>query len=154
MAVFVCCCRAKAAAAELVTRSPAAGVRGAIHVHTRRSDGSGTPEQVAAAAAKAGLQFVVLTDHGDGTREPARPAYYSGVLVVDALEVSAEEGHVVALGLPKTPYPLGGEVRDIVEDVARMGAMSVAAHPGSVEAAVALDRVDKSVQRARMAEWR
>jgi hypothetical protein len=111
----------------------ASGVRGAIHVHTRRSDGSGTPEQVAAAAAKAGLQFVILTDHGDGTREPARPAYYSGVLVVDALEVSAEEGHVVALGLPKTPYPLGGAARDIVEDVARMGGMSVAAHPGSVK---------------------
>ena len=41
------------------------------------------------------------------------------------------EGHVVALGLPKTPYPLGGEARDMVEDIARMGGMSVAAHPGS-----------------------
>jgi hypothetical protein len=107
------------------------GVRGAIHIHTKRSDGSGTPEQVAAAAARAGLQFIVLTDHGDGLRTPLRPAYHSGVLVVDALEVSGEDGHVVALGLPKTLYPLGGEVRDIVDDVTRMGAMAVAAHPGS-----------------------
>ena len=107
------------------------GIRGAIHIHTKRSDGSGTPEQVAAAAARAGLQFIVLTDHGDGTRTPSRPAYYSGVLVVDALEISSDDGHVVALGLPKMPYPLAGEVRDIVDDIARMGAMSIAAHPGS-----------------------
>ena len=107
------------------------GIRGAIHIHTKRSDGSGTPELVAAAAARAGLQFIVLTDHGDGMRTPLRPAYHSGVLVVDCVEISGDDGHVVVLGLPKTPYPLGGEVRDIVDDVARMGAMSVAAHPGS-----------------------
>lgn len=111
----------------------ATGVRGAIHVHTRRSDGSGTPEQIAAAAARAGLQFVILTDHGDGTRAPAPPAYYGRVLAVDALEISAEDGHVIALGLPKSPYRLGGEVRDILDDIARAGAMSVAAHPGSMK---------------------
>lgn len=107
------------------------GIRGAIHVHTKRSDGSGTVEQVAAAAARARLQFIVLTDHGDGMRTPSRPAYHSGVLVVDCVEVSGDDGHVVALGLPKMPYPLAGEVRDIVDDVARMGGMPVAAHPGS-----------------------
>ena len=107
------------------------GVRGAIHVHSRRSDGSGTPQQIAVAAARAGLQFVVLTDHGDGTRTPARPVYYSGVLEVDALEVSGNDGHVVVLGLDKAPYPLGGDVRDIIEDVSRLGGMAIAAHPGS-----------------------
>ena len=109
----------------------AAGVRGAIHVHTRRSDGSGTFQQIAAAAARASLQFVILTDHADGTWTPSRPEYLSGVLVVDAVEISGEDGHVIALGLPKAPYPLKGEVRDIVDDIARMGAMSIAAHPGS-----------------------
>jgi hypothetical protein len=115
-----------------LTAAPA-GVRGALHVHTRRSDGSGTPEQIAAAAANAGLQFIILTDHGDGTRTPAPPVYLSGVLVVDAVEISAEDGHVIALGLSKAPYPLRGEMRDIVEDIARNGAMSVAAHPGSLK---------------------
>ena len=116
---------------RVLATSAGVGVRGAMHVHTKRSDGSGTPEQVAAAAARAGLQFIILTDHGDATRTPTRPAYQSGVLVIDAVEISGDDGHVVALGLPKTPYPLGGEVRDIVEDVERLGAMSVAAHPGS-----------------------
>jgi hypothetical protein len=113
--------------------SPAAGVRGAMHIHTRRSDGGGTPEEIAAAAARARLQFIILTDHGDGMRTPSRPAYHSGVLVMDAAEISGDDGHVVALGLPKMPYPLGGEVRDIVEDVERAGGMSIAAHPGSLK---------------------
>jgi hypothetical protein len=122
-----------AAPLGLATNAAPPGVRGAIHIHTRQSDGGGTPEQVAAAAARAGLQFIILTDHGDGMRTPARPAYKSGVLVVDAVEISGEAGHVVALGLEKTPYPLGGEGRDIVDDIDRLGGMSVVAHPGSVK---------------------
>jgi hypothetical protein len=118
-------------AAQRLPGKPADGVRGAVHVHSRRSDGSGTPQQIAAAAASAGLQFVILTDHGDGTRIPAEPAYHSGVLMVDAVEVSSSDGHVVALGLEKTPYPLGGDARDVIEDVSRLGGMSIAAHPGS-----------------------
>ena len=55
-------------------QSPAA--RGSFHIHTNRSDGSGSPDDAAAAAARAGLNFIVLTDHGDGTRT-AGPAAIS-----------------------------------------------------------------------------
>ena len=106
-------------------------VRGVIHVHTRRSDGTGTVDDVARAAAQAGLGFIILTDHGDATREPDRPIYRSGVLCIDAVEISTSGGHVVALGLGKAPYPLAGEARDVVEDIARLGGMSISAHPGS-----------------------
>jgi hypothetical protein len=106
-------------------------LRGIFHVHTKQSDGSGTVEQVARAASRAGLRFVVLTDHGDATRAPDPPAYHDGVLVIDAVEISTDGGHVVALGLPKSPYPLGGEARDVVEDVRRMGGLAIAAHPAS-----------------------
>jgi hypothetical protein len=106
-------------------------VRGAFHVHTRRSDGSGTIEQVAAAAGRARLSFVIVTDHGDAARPPEPPVYLDGVLVIDAVEVSTDGGHVVALGMPVAPYPLAGEARDVVEDIARLGGMSIAAHPDS-----------------------
>jgi hypothetical protein len=86
---------------------------------------------IAASAARAGLQFVILTDHGDATREPRAPAYHDGVLTIDAVEISAEGGHVVALDLPVSPYPLGGELRDVLADVERLGGMAIAAHPGS-----------------------
>jgi hypothetical protein len=108
-----------------------APVRGAIHIHTRRSDGTGTVDDIAAAAARAGLNFIILTDHGDGTREPDTPAYRHGVLCIDAVEISTASGHLVALGLPRVPYSLGGETRDVVEDVARLGGMAIAAHPAS-----------------------
>ena len=106
-------------------------MRGAIHVHTSRSDGTGTVEAVAAAAASAGLRFVVLTDHGNGTRESDLPAYHSGVLVLDGVEINTREGHLVALGLPTAPYPLAGSARDVLEDVHRLGGFAIAAHPAS-----------------------
>jgi hypothetical protein len=108
-------------------------LRGAIHVHTRRSDGTGTVDDVAAAAARAGLTFVVFTDHGDATRGPEPPSYRDGVLCIDAVEISTDGGHVVALGLKQAPYRLGGEARDVVEDVKRLGGFAIAAHPASAK---------------------
>jgi hypothetical protein len=107
-------------------------VFGAFHVHTNRSDGSGSPDDVARAAASANLQFVVLSDHGDATRTPDPPFYRHGVLIIDAVEISTTSGHLVALGLTTgSPFPLGGEARDTIEDVHRMGGWVVIAHPDS-----------------------
>lgn len=111
---------------------PPTTVFGGYHIHTVHSDGSGTPAEVAEAAARAGLSFVILTDHGDATRPPDPAHYHAGVLVIDAVEISTAEGHLVALGLEAAaPYPLRGEARDIIEDVTRLGGWSIAAHPDS-----------------------
>ena len=112
--------------------SPADGtIPGAFHVHTNRSDGRGSPSDVAAAAARAGLRFVILTDHGDATRAPDPPTYRSGVLCLDGVEISTNGGHYIAVDMPASPYPLGGEVRAVVEDVERLGGFGVIAHPVS-----------------------
>ncbi|MCY3846760.1 MAG: PHP domain-containing protein, partial [Acidobacteria bacterium] len=116
--------------APLPGRAPVV-VRGALHVHSVWSDGSGTVPEIAAAAHRAGLDFVVLTDHGDGTRPPAPPAYRSGVLCLDGVEISTDGGHYMALGLPQAPYPLGGDAAGVVEDVARLGGFGIVAHPAS-----------------------
>jgi hypothetical protein len=108
-----------------------APVRGAIHVHTNRSDGTGSIDDVLRAAGQAGLQFLIVTDHGDATRAPDLPDYRNGVLYIDAAEISTRNGHLVALGLPKSPYPLAGDARDVVEDIHRLGGIAIAAHPGS-----------------------
>jgi hypothetical protein len=73
-------------------------VAGAYHIHTTRSDGLGDRDAVAAAAARAGLAFVILTDHGDGTRPPDPPVYLAGVLVLDGVEISTAGGHYAAIG--------------------------------------------------------
>jgi hypothetical protein len=106
-------------------------VPGILHVHTSRSDGLSPPDVVSAAAARAGLRFVVFTDHGDGTRSPDAPAYRSGVLCLDGVEISTNGGHYVAIGLSAAPYPLGGDARDVVDDVRRLGGFGIAAHPDS-----------------------
>ncbi len=110
---------------------PASTVRGVYHIHTNRSDGSGTPDDVAEAAARAGLQFIILTDHGDGTRTPDPPAYRRGVLTLDAVELNTAGGHYAALGMPAAPYPLAGSPEAVIEDVRRLGGFGIAAHPGS-----------------------
>ena len=109
-------------------------VAGAFHVHTNRSDGLSSPDEIAAAAARAGLKFVVFTDHGDGTRRPDPPTYRSGVLCLDGVEISTNGGHYIALDMPPAPYPLGGDARDVVEDVKRIGGFGIGAHPDSGKA--------------------
>jgi len=111
----------------------ATDARVAYHVHSQRSDGTGTIEQIAEAAAQAGVAAVVLTDHGDGTRVLDAPRYLAGVLIIDAVEVSTWAGHYVALGAAPSPYPLGGEPDAVVEDVRRLGGVGIAAHPGSTK---------------------
>ena len=110
------------------------GVRGVMHIHTISSDGTGSIDDVTAAAAQDELKFVIVTDHGDATRAPDLPDYRNGVLYIDAVEISTGNGHVVALGLPKAPYPLRGDGRDVLEDIARLGGFAIAAHPGSPKA--------------------
>jgi hypothetical protein len=110
---------------------PASVVRGAFHIHSSRSDGSGDVAVIAAAAARAGLHFIVLTDHGDATRTPDPPAYRSGVLAIDGVELNTTAGHYAAIGLPVSPYPIAGTPADVIEDVHRLGGFGFAAHPGS-----------------------
>ncbi len=74
-------------------------LRGAYHLHTRHSDGAKTVAEVAAAAERAGLDFVILTDHG----APNLPSLESQgkigrVLVIAGTEISSSRGHLVALG--------------------------------------------------------
>src|SRR4051812_12028028 len=106
-------------------------VAGVLHVHSNRSDGRGTPEQIAHEAAKAGLKFVVITDHGDATRRPDAPVYREGVLCLEGTEISTSGGHYIAIDMPPAPYPLAGDPRDVVEDVRRLGGFGIAAHPDS-----------------------
>ncbi len=139
---------------EIVRRT----VRGAYHVHTTRSDGALDKAAIAAAASRAGLQFVIFTDHGDGTTPADPAAYLSGVLCIDGVEISTNGGHYVALGMQPAPYPLGGEPAAVVEDVARLGGFGIAAHPDSPKASLAWSDWDAPVDGIEWlsadSEWR
>jgi hypothetical protein len=133
-------------------------IAGAYHVHSTESDGGGDKPSIAAAAARAGLQFVIFTDHGDATRQPDPPRYIDGVLCLDAVEISTSEGHYVALDMPRAPYPLGGAAAAVVEDVERLGGFGIAAHPDSPKPALRWTADDLPVDGVEWlnadSEWR
>ncbi|HET8541397.1 MAG TPA: PHP domain-containing protein [Anaeromyxobacter sp.] len=106
--------------------SPAGEVRGAWHVHTTRSDGRGTLDEVVRAAKEAGLRFVVVADHN--VLAPEEQGYRDGVLVVQATEASTRYGHVVALGVPRALDAAERE-GDPLGAIARLGGEAVLAHP-------------------------
>jgi len=105
---------------------PPGEVRGAWHVHTTRSDGRGTLDEVVRAAREAGLQFVVVADHNVLT--PEERGYRDGVLVVEATEASTRYGHVVALGVPRALAPEERET-DPLGAIAALGGEAILAHP-------------------------
>jgi len=105
-------------------------VRGVFHVHSIESDGGGTVEEIANAARAANLDFVILTDHGDGTKSNS-PRYIHDVLIINGIEISTDSGHYISVGMRQSPYPLGGDAKGVVEDVRRLGGLGVVAHPYS-----------------------
>lgn len=100
-------------------------LRGFFHLHTVDShDGYGTLEEAAEAARALGGEFLILTEHNLLALEG--PTRVGGVLVIPGVEISAEAGHVVALGLDHVPEERGPGVLAAIEAA---GGMAVLAHP-------------------------
>ena len=82
-----------------------------LHTHSATSDGTDTPAELAAAAARSGLDVVALTDHDtfDGLDEAVEAGESLGVRVVRGLELSCVRGgssvHLLAYGAD--PYSAG-----------------------------------------------
>jgi hypothetical protein len=106
---------------------PAGEIRGAWHVHTTRSDGRGTIDEVVRAARQAGLQFVVVADHN--VLHPGDGGYRDGVLVVNATEISSRFGHVVGVGIPRALTPEEKDGDDPLAAVEALGGRTVLPHP-------------------------
>jgi predicted metal-dependent phosphoesterase TrpH len=69
-------------------------VRIDLHTHSSASDGTDAPDRVVAAAARAGLDVVALTDHDTaaGWPEASEAADRLGVELVPGIEVSSRQG--------------------------------------------------------------
>ena len=104
-----------------------------VHCHSTYSDGTGTVPQIAAAAARAGADVVLLTDHD--TLEAARQGeegWHGQVLVCVGEEVSPKrQNHYLAFGLREEIDHRGMSPAEIIAAVHEAGGFGFAAHPFS-----------------------
>jgi hypothetical protein len=105
-------------------------VAGVVHVHTTASDGTGSPEEVAAAAAAEGLGFLVITDHNNLDAKDAE-GYSGETLVLAGVEASTQSGHLLGLGIRDPVFRFSGDAADALDDVRLLGGAAFAAHPVS-----------------------
>jgi hypothetical protein len=107
-------------------------VEGVYHVHTRFSDGRRSADDVAAIGAKAGLDFVILTDHGAPNEASlAVQGRKNGILLLAGCEISSSRGHLAALGFAAPARPFSAAAEMAAGEVAALGGFTVIAHPYS-----------------------
>jgi predicted metal-dependent phosphoesterase TrpH len=102
-----------------------------LHVHSVGSyDGSASVEEILDAAVEAGLDAVAVTDHDEieQSLEAADRADERGLVGVPGVEVSTEEGHLLALGVEQRPSA-NESVPDTIERVRELGGAAVVPHP-------------------------
>ena len=100
--------------------------KGAIHIHSLNSDGSGDIETISKAAKKAGLSWIIITDHNFfDTKE----GLYNGVYVIKGEEISPKkENHYIALGINKQIEP-NENPQVYINEVRKQNGIGFAAHP-------------------------
>ncbi|MFF4378022.1 CehA/McbA family metallohydrolase [Kitasatospora sp. NPDC001547] len=110
--------------------------RGDCHLHTVHSDGRRTPEEVAAGARAAGLDFIVSTDHNTSSSHGSwGPLAGPDLLILPGEEVTTRNGHWLALGLEPGQFvdwryrSRDEEYPRFVRQVHRAGGLAVPAHP-------------------------
>ncbi|MEA4926180.1 MAG: CehA/McbA family metallohydrolase [Syntrophomonadaceae bacterium] len=104
--------------------------KGNIHVHSSYSDGSGTIWEIAQAAAKAGLDFVVVTDHHQLTAlARGEEGYYGKTLVMVGMEINRERNHYLGLDIDKVAEGDDEDPQKVIDAVNRQGGLGFIVHP-------------------------
>ncbi len=106
-----------------------------LHVHTVRGgpDSNLSPLQLIQEAKRIGLNGACLTEHGGGWdkhtfREFSKQALDLGIVVIQALEVDTDMGHIAVFGLEG--YVSGIHKAEILRKVCdSTGAIAIAVHP-------------------------
>jgi hypothetical protein len=104
-----------------------------VHCHSTYSDGTGTVPEIATAAARAGADVVLLTDHDTlEARRRGEEGRHGPVLVCVGVEVSPKrQNHYLAFGLEHEIDHRGMSPAQIAAAVREAGGVGFAAHPFS-----------------------
>lgn len=104
---------------------------GAVHIHSKFSDGTGDIGTITKAAKKAGLDWIIITDHNSLEVEEG---FINGVCVIRGEEISPNEGnnHYLAFGTDKLINP-DMKPEDYIEEVHAQSGFGFAAHPDELQ---------------------
>lgn len=106
-----------------------------LHMHTRYSDGHGSHADIAAAAMRAGLDAVIVTDHNVYVEGPED--YYTAgdrrVLLLVGEEVhdqarQPQKNHLLVFGAGRELATLAWDLRRLLDNVRQSGGIAFAAH--------------------------
>ncbi len=104
---------------------------GVIHVHSRFSDGSGSIEEIMAAAQETNLDFLILTDHNTlRALEEGYEKWYGKTLLIVGSELNDRENknHYLAIGIEKT-FSTRLSAKEYVRKVKEANGIGFIAHP-------------------------
>ncbi len=117
---------------------------GNIHVHTRYSDGEGVHAEIAQAAAQAGLDFVITTDHNVWVQ--GCEGYYGKVLLLVGEEIHdvrriPPADHLLVYNAASELAPWAADLQGLIDEVNRRGGFSYIAHPYEYASSLSQDLV-------------
>ena len=102
---------------------------GAIHGHSLYSDGLGTVAEIRDAAADAGLDFLILTDHDTlGPLAEVGEGFHRQTLSLFGCEVSPPTNHLLVLGATRCPDRTLTP-QEYLDEASAQGALTFLAHP-------------------------
>jgi len=103
-----------------------------VHLHSTHSDGTGTVPEIARAAARAGANVVLLTDHDTmAARRLGEEGWYGDVLLLAGDEISPSRDHYLAFGIDEHVRHRGLDACGVARAVRDAGGFGFAAHPFS-----------------------
>ncbi len=87
-------------------------------------------DRIARQAKEAGLDFIIITDHGNPNRHSSSLwGYYRGVFVIGGSEADLHTGHATALFYRPRIYRLPPDPSSFIEEIKEEGGFAVIAHP-------------------------
>ncbi|HEX2896734.1 MAG TPA: PHP domain-containing protein, partial [candidate division Zixibacteria bacterium] len=107
---------------------------GAIHMHTTESDGTKPLEEVVAIGQKAGLDFMLFTDHMTlSLRDAGKEEFYGKTLVIIGYEHNdpQDKNHYLIFQSPRV-YDEKFSVKQYVSAAAQDSAIGIMAHPDEI----------------------
>jgi len=107
--------------------------RGSIHMHSTHSDGTGDIAEMVQAAAGAGLDFMILTDHNQLVAQ-SEQGWRSGVLTLIDIEVNdmaliPERNHCLTLNVKEDMTAFAPDPQGLIDAVRERGGLTFLAHP-------------------------